>query len=359
MNSNNTQKICKNIYNIVKYDDKLYRVFKITQKENELLVVIDEDDYDKMCCDKVKWYMIGDYLGVNITRSGVNHNYYLHRVIKNIDFSGERLSDIICDERQKIYIDHISRNTIDNRKANLRTATQTEQNINQKQKKRQISMPENCGINISDLPQCTSYRNEKDRGECFEIMIKENNEKTFRTKTTSSSKYTLADKLTEAKYILNKLYETNPEIIGNRNIFYEYSEHQINLLAEYNKIISLTNFNSEIISKNIIKYDENVKFKIDIDNVSDAMKIYITNKYINNNSGKRAICNLSQTCNVTPDMIPKGISYVKETDKRGDGFAFNKNPRWCTTRSKHISTLDKYNLMIEKMQELNIIIEYN
>ena len=58
-------------------------------------------------------------------------------------------------------------------------------------------------------------------------------------------------------------------------------------------------------------------------------------------------------------VLPKYCQYIRENDKRGDGFCVGRNhPKqngkdWSTSRSKYVTTSDKYNQMIQYLENLN------
>lgn len=65
--------------------------------------------------------------------------------------------------------------------------------------------------------------------------------------------------------------------------------------------------------------------------------------------------NLPEDCKIKADDIPKYCYYFKPTDKRGDGYCITRlHPKqkelgkdWVTTKSKKVSTKEKYKQMIE------------
>jgi len=65
---------------------------------------------------------------------------------------------------------------MDNRKENLRLSSQSDQNANQKKRERTaISLPDDCGIDILEIPRCVYYSKPRTgHGERFVIEIKKN-----------------------------------------------------------------------------------------------------------------------------------------------------------------------------------------
>lgn len=77
--------------------------------------IVDNDDYDKF--NKFKWYLNGSGSVIGRMKRGAGKLFHLHR--------------IIIDAPPDMQVDHINRNRLDNRKVNLRLATQLENNWNQ------------------------------------------------------------------------------------------------------------------------------------------------------------------------------------------------------------------------------------
>lgn len=154
----------------------------IISKGHPLLFKIDKDDLEKV--KSRNWFAASDYIGSNITIGGVRKILYLHNfIMNNIVFPGRGA---------KSSIDHINRDGLDNRKENLRLVTQSQQNLNQKKKKRTATLPEG----ITEIPTHIWYvKANGAHGDRFGIDLK--TEK-IKWKGTSSKKLTIQQKLDEA-----------------------------------------------------------------------------------------------------------------------------------------------------------------
>jgi len=168
----------------------------IFTKGHPILYKIDKDDLEKV--KSRNWFACSNYIGSNITIGGVRKILYLHNfIMNNIVFPGRGA---------KSSIDHINRDGLDNRKENLRLVTQTQQNLNQKKKKRTATLPEG----ISEIPTHIWYiKANGAHGDRFGIDLK--SEK-FKWKTTSSKSVSITDKLKQAIEKLQELYIQYPHL---------------------------------------------------------------------------------------------------------------------------------------------------
>lgn len=93
------------------------------------LACIDSQDYEEIT--KYKWNAVkkGDhYYAVRAhKRNGIQKQVYMHKVI--------------CPVEPPLWVDHINRNTLDNRRSNLRPCTRSQNFMNRNQKKLNGSRP--------------------------------------------------------------------------------------------------------------------------------------------------------------------------------------------------------------------------
>jgi hypothetical protein len=203
-------------FKFVKYNNKEYGIGLIQHNDKDIKFVFDKDDFDKV--EKRPWHLSsGKYIGSTFYIDGGNKlELYLHNlVMKRIAFNGKG---------QKETVDHINRNGLDNRKENLRVVSQSQQNINQPKKKRNLILPENCGIDPNSIPRHIWYvRAQGQHGDRFAIEFKTEG---ICWKTTSSKAVSLTDKLEQAKTKLSELHQKYPYLNP------EYESNQIRELTE-------------------------------------------------------------------------------------------------------------------------------
>lgn len=210
------------LYYEITYNGKKYIIGELDTIKPDKMFVIDYDDYNRV--SQYSWHITNGYISTTINHNEKRKPLYLHNFIMNRDaFQGKG---------QIESIDHINRNGFDNRKENLRLITQTEQNINQVKKRRNVILPSSCNINPADIPRHIWYvRANGLHGDRFAIEFKT---ESILWKTTSSKGVSIDDKLKQAKEKLKELYEIYPHLNpGN-------AENQSKLLLEsYHSILEL------------------------------------------------------------------------------------------------------------------------
>jgi len=213
-------------YKEILYNNKEYIVGTLISKNEKIKFIIDKDEFDKIA-DK-SWHKASNsYISHGVVIDNMRKELYLHNLVMNlIDYPGKG---------SKETVDHINRIGYDNRKENLRIITQSEQNLNQSKKKRNIILPEESGIKLEDIPTHIWYiKPNGSHGDRFAIEFKTEN---IIWKTTSSKNISLKDKLESAKQKLQEFYNLYP-YLNPKN---EEKIKKINELTEsYNEIIRMS-----------------------------------------------------------------------------------------------------------------------
>jgi hypothetical protein len=210
-------------YTEVSHNGKLYIVANILYKDQEVKFVFDKEDYDIV--RKYYWHLQSqNYIASDVLIEGTKKALYLHNLVMGkLTFNGKGQTETI---------DHINRIGLDNRKENLRLVTQSQQNMNQNRRERNVELPE--GITHDDIPKHVWYvKPNGGHGDRFAIEFKSEN---IAWKSTSSKKKTIQEKLQETKQKLQGFYEQYPYLDPENPAIKEQIE---SLTNSYNAIIIL------------------------------------------------------------------------------------------------------------------------
>lgn len=304
----------KNQYKIVTYKNKEYIV--ANTEKNEPFI------FDKENLKELDNRMFYKSKNGYIAYTFDYYSNYLHSLIMNYHFDG------------KLYVDHINRITTDNRTSNLRLISQSDQNKNQSKQTRNVNLPQNCGVNSQDIPTFMWYvKANGSHGDRWCVEIKDK----YLWKTTSSKLLTTKCKFELAKKHLRNLIDLQPELFIGHCMNGELSDIGKKLEMEYIDILALAGYNYTTCNKN------------------DNLKNYLQKDLNGLNDDEIKIINEFEEDKV----IPKYCYYFKPTDKRGDGYCITRlHPKqkelgkdWLTTKSKKVSTKEKYKQMMEYLND--------
>ena len=260
------------------------------------------------------YYLNNNYIYCHLESSTT----LLHSLIMNNKFNGE------------LYVDHINRITTDNRKANLRLITQSDQNKNQSKQARNVILPL-CNINIQDIPTFIWYiKKNGHHGDRLAVEIKNK----YIWKTTSSKTLSIKCKLELAKKHLKNLINTNPDLFIGHCMNGELSDNGKQLENEYIEILKLAGCN----------YNKN-----------DTLKNHLDEDLKELNEEEVKIIQDFEEIQIDTHSIPKYCYYIKSNISKGDGYCVTKlhskqqesSKDWTTTKSKKVSTKEKYKQMTE------------
>lgn len=191
----------ESLYIPVSYGGKEYVVGFIISCGEQVSFVFDEEDFPKVY--EHTWYKCSvNYISSSVRIDGKGKQLFLHNLVMN--------RPLYLGKGQTESVDHINRIGFDNRKENLRVVSQTEQNFNQKSRKRTATLPADCGLTMEDIPRHIWYiKANGAHGDRFVIEFKSEG---ITWKTTSSKAVTLRDKLTAAKAKLQEFYTAYPHL---------------------------------------------------------------------------------------------------------------------------------------------------
>ena len=195
-------------YRFVNYEGKEYCVGSLLFKEQFVEFVFDKEDYEKVSARS--WHFAsGNYISsAFVCGDGKRRELYLHNFVMG--------TNLFPGKGAKESVDHINRNGLDNRKENLRILSQSQQNLNQAKKKRNIILPENCGVQPEEIPKHIWYvKAQGHHGDRFAIEFKTEG---ICWKTTSSKQISLQAKLEQAKNKLLEFYEKYPYLNPNYEV---------------------------------------------------------------------------------------------------------------------------------------------
>ena len=297
------KQISEDHYNIWEKDaiDKNTTILRITRNNDVIETIVDSNMVDEL--RKHNWCAYKQ-LRSNCKNPSAKANFYIKNktnITCTLHENVIHLNNIKKPGDKRYSIDHINRDTLDNRLENLRWATQSEQNMNTDKRVRKYNakeLPE--GISPENIPKWVTYNKEvynKETGATREFFRIEKHPRMKDWASSKSNKVSIQDKLAET---YKKLEESGDPF-----------EHPI------------------------------LKFKYSGSEKPDYVKSYDKDPNVLEMGGDFVL---------KRDMIPKYVNFTKETDKRGCKFeiAIPKQKRWSTSGSKKVSLENKYNAMISQ-----------
>lgn len=338
-------------WRIVDYKNDVYVVYKIYRKGEPKLFVTHISGLFEVLRHE-PWHMSsGGYICHGVMIKGIRKNLYLHNLVtKKLTFDGKG---------QDSTVDHVDRIGTDNRKENLRFATQTEQNFNQNRMKRDATLPEDCGFTWDDVPKCVVHRFRKKKYHIMCVVIHGiDGEEDIRWESTSSKYVSLKFKLEHTKKFLRDLKENKPELFEIRNLDTNGVTNEIiELTKSYNKIIKKSGFKCYEQNKIAVPEKRDL-LEEDLTGLTDEEIALLETIEIGTSNKRCKTTRIPEDSGVTLDMVPKYVSYVKARQTSGDGFMISGCPqlgkkyKWFTTTSSKYTTREKYEMMMEKYEEL-------
>ena len=307
----------------ITYKDTKYVVLTI----DNVAVLVDNDDFNTIKKIKNKWKLnTSGFISCYHTFNNETKEINLHEVVMAIKYG---------DKSQSKPILHVNKNPLDNRKENLIYDIQSKKTTkNIKKKKRTTQLPDNCGIELSELPTYVWYM--KPNGKHGERFFVDTG--LHKWKTTSKKTLTLRYKLEEAKLYIRNLKISNPEYFEQLSMNGDLSKDGKELLQSYNEIINKAGFTSDIkITNNtplLIKPGRHTKLeKQKLKEITESGRV-----------------RLHPTLQVE---MPKYCTFVKESKSRGSYCKITNHPKlskiWITPTSRKLSDQEKYDALLAKL----------
>ena len=245
------------------------------------------------------------------------------------------------ENSEKLTVDHINEFKLDNRRENLRSATQSEQNANRKARSDKLPPPsELIEAGVTELPKYVRWDNSEKKFviEKHPALLAQELKKPYMS-GTKSRKLTVLQKYQD---ILHKLDELNTQLPDDYLVF-KSNKHKL-----ANEYLTVTN---------IIRAMYN-KEPLPLIDKNPVQPIVPSSKTV---KGRRSVLVLPEGCGVNIEDVPKHCYYRKGNDKRGDCFIIERHPglpvakrTWQTTSSKDVTTKQKFDLMMEMYETLKL-----
>lgn len=189
------------LYIDVHYNQKDYVVGFLVANTEEIAFVFDKDMHETILSRT--WHRASNtYISSGIMIDGKKKELYMHNLVMGrMEYNGKGQTETVS---------HINRIGFDNRKENLKIDTQSNQNIHQKQRTRNIVLPEGCGVQANEIPRHISYNKTSDtRGDSFTVDLTTLH---ISWKSTSSKHISTREKLNMAIEKLKELYLQYPHL---------------------------------------------------------------------------------------------------------------------------------------------------
>lgn len=249
----------------VKYKDNTYYVCEYGKKNDRQLFIMDKLHSKKIFDIGNNWGNDKGHIVCRKMTDGVSVRNFADKIIME-----ETLDEYQKKNKKTHYVvEYISDNFKDMRMDNLCVvdyATHME-SVNSTGKTVKKFFPKD--IDEVDVPKCIRFHVQKD---AFEIVFTHSGKKYY-ILATSIKELSNAGKLAHAKSKLIEFAKANPDIAKEKHLLENYSKKSIRLMKQYNKIISLSNFDN--IKNNLLDIPVRETVTIDLDNLCKKDRIIL------------------------------------------------------------------------------------
>ena len=340
-------------YDKIRYKNKYYAVMRLRYKKKlDLPIVLDWDDFQKIHNMNKRWKCNNNgFIYCIHTYNSETKEVFLHDIIMAL-----KLRKLNQKGSSKAIL-HINRLGMDNREDNLIYDTvDKETNKNIKKKRRIITLPEESGINVEEIPTYVWYMKPNGKhGDRFMIEIGNIN-----WKTTSSKSVSLKYKLEEAKLFLRELRKTKPELFAEYSMNGDFTAEGQKLLEAYYTIIHRAGYNH--IKNYVPKNNTQKMLKENVIDTEERQLLRQQNNLMDilNNTGdrkRRLLSNIPAESGIKSSDLPKYCYYRRAYENHGDYFIIENHPQlggktWATSSSKNVSLQEKYEELLDYLDDL-------
>lgn len=254
------------------------------------------------------------------------------------------LADYYGISRPGYTIDHINCCKLDNRRKNLRAATQGEQNSNRGSRSDKLAPPQELvDAGITELPRHVRWDGSEKKFiiECHPFLLDEVRQGKRKRPSMSGTKSAKCTVLQKYQDIMARLEEMNDAINTNA----EFKQLKAQNLAEY-----------QAIRKCILEH-EGITDETQPLQTAGAPTVEPQRRTA---AGKKTVCVLPPESGLTSSDIPKHCYYKAKSETRGDKFVIDRHPdlvktgkkTWATTEASHYTTKQKHDMLMAKLAEL-------
>lgn len=333
----------------VRYKNKTYAVIPVKYKSTKWPVVIDYEDFERIKYINKNWKINTEgFVSCAHTLNGVTKEVFLHEIIMALKVKSEG------KKKQHCPVLHINRIGIDNRRENLMYDTRLKDiNKNLKKKSRTVSLPEESGVTVDELPTYVWYmKPHGTHGERFMVEIGD-----ITWKTTASKKLSLRYKLEEAKMFLRQLKDDRPDLFEDFSMNGDYNKEGAELRKSFYGLVNRAGYSQ--LQYTELKSKTEKLLKPTITNQKEKQLLEEQGNIIEQlGSGqkRRTLSNLPSDSGVSKLEIPQYVYYRPENGARGDYFVIEGHPLlkgkiYQSTSSKNYSTREKFDQILDYLDE--------
>lgn len=258
-------------YHLVKHkaSEKSYYVCRVPYTARDKptvnkLFVIDSNKYNEVIAPKYNWCFCTPGNNGSGYISHSSNTVMLHNVVLGMERDGSKVYDETAD--------HHNRVRTDNRRENLRSATQSEQNVNRDKTKRISEHLKDDGVDKDELPPGMIFQYEGGRKQF--VFEREINGVKFNLHSGNND-YNVKQNFEIIKYRILQFVKKNSDKVTIDDIMCNPDDDMIELITSYNEILKESPFQQSMpkcVKKNLAVVPENKKLHVDKDLIRDYIR---------------------------------------------------------------------------------------